>query len=107
VNSSHATVGLGATTATVYLTTLLTGWHGHDASWAGAAAGMLVMAAGAVYAGAAWYIALKYPQAPALPGELVEIPPNAPAVKVAEVPVQPQPSPQPPVPLPQEQGQHQ
>lgn len=46
MNSTHATVGVSATTATAWLTTLLTGWHGMDSDHAAAAAGLIVLVCG-------------------------------------------------------------
>lgn len=48
MNSTHITVGVGATTATAWLTTLLTGVHGLDGDHAAAMAGLLTLALGAV-----------------------------------------------------------
>ena len=79
MNSTHATVGIGATSSMAALTTLLSGFHGLDGEHAAAAAWLIVTGAGACYALAAWFVAWKWPTAPALPGELVEIPQGAPS----------------------------
>jgi hypothetical protein len=95
MSASHATVGIGATSAMAALTTLLNGFHGIDSDHASAAAWLLITGGGAIYAGIQWWISWKYPTAPALPGELVDIPPGAPPAVVAVVP---QPAPVPPAP---------
>jgi hypothetical protein len=95
MSASHATVGIGATSAMAALTTLLNGFHGMDSDHASAGAWLIVTGAGAIYAGVQWWISWKYPTAPALPGELVDIPPGAPPAVVAVVP---QPAPVPPAP---------
>lgn len=48
MNSSHVSVAVGATTATAWLTTLLTGWHGLDGDHAAAVAGLATLAIGAI-----------------------------------------------------------
>lgn len=50
MNSTHVTVGVGTTTATVWLTTLLTGWHGLDGDHAAAMAGLITLGSGAALA---------------------------------------------------------
>lgn len=59
MNATHATVGVGTTTATVWLTTLLTGWHGLDSDHASAMAGLVTLVAGGI-AVVAGRIALHY-----------------------------------------------
>lgn len=95
MNSTHATVGIGATSAMAAVSTLLDGFHGMTGQQADAAAWLLVTGLGAVYAMIAWYIAWRWPTAPALPGEFVALPPNTPAVPVAQVQ-----APEPPPPAP-------
>lgn len=48
MTSTHVTVGVGTTTATVWLTTLLTGWKGLDGDHASALAGLITLGAGAL-----------------------------------------------------------
>lgn len=67
MNSTHGLVGVGATSATAWLTTLLTGFHGLDADHAAAAAGLIVMGAGAIYSAVSWLIKWKWPTAPLPP----------------------------------------
>lgn len=86
MTASHATVGIGATSAMAAFTTLFNGWHGFDSDHASAAAWLVVTGAGGLYAAIQWFISWQWPTVPALPGELVEIPPGAPPVHVAEVP---------------------
>jgi hypothetical protein len=93
MSASHATVGIGATSAMAALTTLLNGFHGMDSDHASAAAWLLITGGGAIYAGIQWWISWKYPTAPALPGELVDIPPGAPPAVVAVVPQPAPPAP--------------
>lgn len=50
MNSTHVSVGVGATTATAWLTTLLTGWHGLDGDHAAAMAGLITLGGGALIA---------------------------------------------------------
>ena len=50
MDSTHATVAVGVTSATDALTTLLTGFQGMDGAHAAAAAWLVVMAATGAYA---------------------------------------------------------
>jgi hypothetical protein len=91
MNASHGMIGVGATSGMAMLTVLLTGFHGLDGDHASAAAWWILTGSGAIYAMVQWFIRWRWPNAPALPGEIVEVPPNAPAIQVAQV--QPQPAP--------------
>lgn len=61
MNSTHVTVGVSATTATAWLTTLLTGWHGMDAEHATAAAGLITLVAGGVIGVGSTFVQAKWP----------------------------------------------
>lgn len=50
MNSTHVSVGVGTTTATVWLTTLLTGWKGLDGDHASALAGLITLGSAAAIA---------------------------------------------------------
>lgn len=67
ITGTHATVGLGSGAVVMWLTTLLTGWHGWTVGQAGAAAGLLTTGAAAVYLLFAWWIGWKFPSAPRPP----------------------------------------
>lgn len=75
MNSTHAAVGIGGTSAVAMLTVLLTGWHGLDADHAAAAAWLIATGVGAIYGMAAWFIAWKWPSVPPLPALSVRAPP--------------------------------
>lgn len=64
MNSTHVTVGTASISAMAALTTLLTGWHGLDTDHAAAAAWLICMAVGAIYAGTVWFIRWRWPQVP-------------------------------------------
>jgi hypothetical protein len=64
VSASHAAVGIGSGTIIMWLTTLLTGWHGLTEAQAGAAAGLLTAAGGSVYLLVAWFVSWKWPTTP-------------------------------------------
>lgn len=61
MNSSHIATGVGASTATAWLTTLMTGWHGMDGDHAAAAAGLITLGGGAVIAIIAKICQAKWP----------------------------------------------
>lgn len=61
MNATHATVGMGTTTATVWLTTLLTGFHGLDADHAGAMAGLITIIVGGIGMVAGRIVAHNWP----------------------------------------------
>jgi len=69
MNSTHAAVGIGGTSAVAMLTVLLTGWHGFDADHATAASWLIANGVGGIYALAAWFISWKWPNVPPLPDE--------------------------------------
>lgn len=85
MNSSHATVGISATSAMAALTTLFTGLHGLSGEQAASLAWLVVSGGGALIALVMWFIAWKYPNIPPLPGQVIAIPPNTPATQVAVV----------------------
>ena len=97
MDNTHAAVGVSATSASFALTTLLTGFHGLDGGKAAALSWLIVTGAGGLWLGVAWYVKWRYPTAPALPGELVQIPPGAPPVQVAQMPPPEVPPPAPAV----------
>lgn len=57
MNWTHATVGVGATSSTAWLTTLMTGWHGLDSDHAAACAGLVTLVGAAVLT-LAWRVVL-------------------------------------------------
>jgi hypothetical protein len=110
MNSTHTAVGIGSGGAVGILTGIIAGtWHldpNLAADWAMALVGAAGFAGGMVI----WFIKWKYPTAPALPGELVDIPAGAPPATLAVVPAAPPPPAPapppvpPPPPAPQPQG---
>jgi hypothetical protein len=78
ITMGHAAIGIGTGTTVMWLTTLLTGWHGWTAAQAGAAAGLLTTGGAAIYLLVAWFIGWKWPTAPALPGWQTNSPISAP-----------------------------
>lgn len=50
MGSTHVALGVGTTTATAWLVTLLTGWHGMDGNHAAALAGLITLGGGALLA---------------------------------------------------------
>lgn len=74
MNSTHATVGIGATSAMAALTTLLDGLHGLPSDKAAAAAWLVVTGGGGIYALVVWWVQWRWPTLPPLPGEIVALP---------------------------------
>jgi uncharacterized membrane-anchored protein len=64
MNASHVTVGTGAISATAWLTTLLTGFHGLDGNRAAAAAGLICFVIGGIGMALNWYVQRKWPTPP-------------------------------------------
>lgn len=85
MDSTHgAAAGVGGTLGSALTAVLASTFH-WDVSLAANWVVVIMSAAGFVAALVVWWVKWKWPSAPPLPGELVEVPPGAPVVRVAQV----------------------